>query len=78
VGAADLDDIVPRCRLSGDRIAQFRYRRDQPVIDGDGSSIADGKLSFDDCDMFTWSFGGTGDLLPVARRQTDSSVRRPR
>src|SRR4051794_31181097 len=26
--------------------------------------IADGKLSFDDCDMLTWSFGCTGVLLP--------------
>src|SRR5882672_8041688 len=26
--------------------------------------IAEGKLSFDDCDMFTWSLGCTGALLP--------------
>src|SRR6266481_9051856 len=26
--------------------------------------IAEGKLSFDDCDMLTWSFGWTGVLLP--------------
>src|SRR3984957_21150193 len=28
--------------------------------------IADGKLSFDDCDILTWSFGCTGALLPSA------------
>ncbi len=28
--------------------------------------MAEGKLSFDDCDMFTWSFGCTGVLLPSA------------
>src|ERR1700681_4954517 len=28
--------------------------------------IADGKLSFDDCDMFTCSLGCTGALLPRA------------
>src|SRR5207302_10252675 len=26
--------------------------------------IADGNVSFDDCDMFTWSLGWTGILLP--------------
>ena len=26
--------------------------------------IAVGKVSFDDCDMFTWSFGWIGALLP--------------
>src|ERR1700733_3108774 len=26
--------------------------------------IADGKLSFDDCDILTWSLGWTGFLLP--------------
>src|SRR5580698_4663037 len=26
--------------------------------------MADGNESFDDCDMFTWSLGCTGDLLP--------------
>src|SRR6516165_2368218 len=26
--------------------------------------IADGNVSFDDCDMFTWSLGCTGVLLP--------------
>src|SRR6516225_10382439 len=26
--------------------------------------IAEGNVSFDDCDMFTWSFGCTGVLLP--------------
>src|SRR5215831_4184973 len=26
--------------------------------------MADGKESFDDCDIFTWSFGCTGLLLP--------------
>ena len=26
--------------------------------------IADGKVSFDDCDMLTWSLGWTGVLLP--------------
>src|SRR3984957_19038058 len=28
--------------------------------------IAEGKESFDDCDMLTWSFGCTGVLLPSA------------
>src|SRR5262252_8154032 len=28
--------------------------------------IADGNESFDDCDMFTWSLGCTGVLLPIA------------
>src|SRR6185437_16912486 len=28
--------------------------------------IAEGKLSFDDCDMLTWSLGCTGALLPRA------------
>jgi hypothetical protein len=26
--------------------------------------IADGNVSFDDCDMFTWSFGCTGVFEP--------------
>ena len=26
--------------------------------------IAEGNVSFDDCDMFTWSLGWTGALLP--------------
>jgi hypothetical protein len=28
--------------------------------------IAEGNVSFDDCDIFTWSFGCTGALLPSA------------
>src|SRR5208337_4909001 len=28
--------------------------------------IADGNVSFDDCDMLTWSLGCTGVLLPSA------------
>ena len=27
--------------------------------------MAVGKVSLDDCDMFTWSFGWTGFLLPI-------------
>ena len=30
--------------------------------------IADGKVSFDDCDMLTWSLGWTGCLLPSGVR----------
>ncbi len=28
--------------------------------------IAVGKVSLDDCDIFTWSFGCTGFLLPIS------------
>ena len=28
--------------------------------------IAVGNVSFDDCDMFTWSFGWTGDFEPIS------------
>ena len=31
--------------------------------------IAVGKVSFDDCDMFTWSFGWTGVFVPISPPQ---------
>ena len=55
VGAADLDDVVPFVRLGGDRVVQRLHRGDQPLLHADGAAmyIADGNVSFDDCDMLT-------------------------
>jgi len=51
VGAADLDDVVPRRGLGGDGVVQRLDRRQQ---------------AFDDCDMLTWSLGWTGVFDPSA------------
>ena len=78
VRAADLDDVGELLRLG--RRAR-RAARAPPagaactISSAAAMCMAVGKVSFDDCDMFTSSFGWTGFLLPsVAAGQLDGAV----
>ena len=78
VRAADLDDARELLGLRVERVAQLPHGGDQPVR---GSArpaamcIAVGKVSFDDCDMLTSSFGWTGFFAAErAARQLDRAV----
>ena len=67
--AANLDDAGELFGFGVERVAQFLYGRQQAsreVSVAAAMCMAVGNVSFDDCDMFTSSFGWIGFLLPIA------------
>ena len=69
VRAADLDDVGERLGLGVQRVAQRLDRRAAGVAVSSSTAamcMAVGKVSLDDCDMLTSSFGWTGFLLPIS------------
>ena len=79
VRAADLDDVGELLGLGVERVAQRVHRRDESLATISSAAamcIAVGKVSFDDCDMFTSSFGWTGFFAAhLAAGQLDRAVR---
>ena len=68
VRAPDLDDVGELLRPSRERVTQGTGRWGSGVAMiavAAAMCIAVGNVSLDDCDMFTWSLGCTGDFEPI-------------
>ena len=65
VRAADLHDVGELLGPRGQRVAHAQRRSAGAAGRSPSAAamcIAVGNVSFEDCDMLTWSFGCTGDL----------------